>query len=36
MTQDRLWNFISAVALVAVAAVWFWFLFAYAEVVFKH
>jgi len=32
MTQDRLWNFISAVGLVAVAAVWFWF----AKLVFKH
>jgi hypothetical protein len=31
MTQDRLWNFVSAVGLVVVAAVWLWFLFAYAE-----
>src|SRR2546429_6998027 len=28
MTQDRLWNFVSAVGLVVVAAVWLWFLFA--------
>jgi hypothetical protein len=31
MTQDRLWIYISAVALVVVAAVWLWFLFAYAD-----
>jgi hypothetical protein len=36
MTQDRLWNFISAVGLVVVAAVWLWFLFAYAELIFRH
>ncbi len=36
MTQDRLWNFISAVGLVVVAAVWLWFLFAYAELIFRQ
>jgi hypothetical protein len=36
MTQDRLWNFASAIGLVVAAAVWLWFLFAYAELVFRH
>jgi len=36
MTQERLWNFVSAVALIVVAAVWLWFLFAYAELIFRH
>jgi hypothetical protein len=36
MTQERVWNFVSAVALVVVAAAWLWFLFAYAELVFRH
>ena len=36
MTQDRLWNFVCAVGLVVVAAVWLWLLFAYAELIFRH
>jgi hypothetical protein len=36
MTRDRLWNFVSAGALVVVAAIWLWFLLAYAELIFKH
>jgi hypothetical protein len=36
MTQERLSNFISAVALVVVAAAWLWFLFAYADLIFKR
>jgi hypothetical protein len=36
MTQKRLWNFASAVALVVVAATWLWFLFAYADLIFRH
>jgi hypothetical protein len=35
MTQERLWNFVSAVALVVVAAAWLWFLFAYASLFSK-
>jgi hypothetical protein len=31
MMQDRLLNFVSAIALVIVAAAWLWFLFAYAD-----
>ena len=36
MTQERLWNFASAVALVVVAATWLWFLFAYADLIFRY
>src|SRR5437660_1209868 len=36
MTQERRWNFVSAVALVVVAAAWLWFLFAYADLIFRH
>jgi hypothetical protein len=36
MTQERLSNFISAVALVVVAAAWLWFLFAYADLIFRR
>jgi hypothetical protein len=36
MTQERLSNFVSAVALVIVAAAWLWFLFAYADLIFRH
>jgi hypothetical protein len=36
MTQEHLFGFISAVALVVVAAVWLWFLFAYAELIFSR
>jgi hypothetical protein len=36
MTQERLSNFVSAVALVVVAAAWLWFLFAYADLIFRH
>ena len=36
MIQERRWNFVSAVALVVVAAAWLWFLFAYADLIFRH
>jgi len=36
MTHERVLGFVSAVALVVVAAVWLWFLFAYAELIFRH
>jgi hypothetical protein len=36
MTQERLSNFISAVAVVVVAAAWLWFLFAYADLIFRR
>jgi hypothetical protein len=36
MTQERIWNLVSSVALVVVAAAWLWFLFAYADLVFRH
>jgi len=35
MTQERRWNFVSAVTLGVVAAAWLWFLFAYAELIFS-
>jgi hypothetical protein len=36
MTQGRLSNIVSAVALVVVAAVWLWFLFAYADLILRR
>jgi len=36
MMQDRLLNFVSAIALVIVAAAWLWFLFAYADWIFSR
>jgi hypothetical protein len=36
MMQDRLLNFVSAIALAIVAAAWLWFLFAYADWIFRR
>jgi hypothetical protein len=36
MTQERLFNFISALALIVVSAAWLWFLFAYADRIFRR
>jgi len=36
MMQDRLLNFVSAIALVIVAAAWLWFMFAYADWIFRR
>jgi hypothetical protein len=36
MMQDRVLNFVSAIALVIVAAAWLWFLFAYADWIFRR
>jgi hypothetical protein len=35
MTQERRWNFASALALGVVAVAWLWFLLAYAELIFS-
>jgi len=36
MTQERLFNFISVLALIVVSAAWLWFLFAYADWIFRR